>query len=841
MGNIKEIRNKAGETVDLSNSEAFARLALEMVPNPVARSVLFGTNLYKDNVDELVSSIVRDKLGGESGLVQVMRSTINLAFVVAITRWKQLYDHAPWDHDETIEAFQNSRFTKIFLSALSKEDITLDLQVFALIELWVGLKSDEYIREDFANIYSMGSKGENFGLTLQEIRDAIKKASFGNLYATNYDLEYANYLCYKLLNSFPFLRTLEVQYPQDPLDRNKHSFYLRYPLNIMGEYVTLYPNDFYEKDDFVVTEQQLIIRSAANEEEGKSKLRGRATTLNLFMLSEASAFTGKLQYTYRSFAGDKEARIEVDEHKSESFLVEKADDIHEMRKFLSFNYKNIREFAIIVSDALKDSPIKKKEIYDLCRQRNSKIIPTDIHSADSPNIYWDNVITLMLVEIGPSDFLEHILDEKTVFDTIIQNIEWRYAGYNFIATLRSKYDASFSYLQKRCENNERAFLTQVLNLRVRTVLGAMGFDKEESRGIHAFEESLTFKFENINTCIETLRQYCDKSGGVDVVKCDAARKTLSDIYKNIFIFLQIFYTGLNAYAIKKKEIDKENLKKATLAEKMRKKSQEDRKVSADELEKNAADKFEQRRKERKDLLDEFTQAAANKYADIHKQSLIEAFKAFCTMCNQYNTYDSSKEFSISEQADNLKYLITRNYICDEKKLRFFAEIDFEDGSTKEDGSKYTVFDMLENFSYKYYNDVSYGKWLNYFQDVFLFLIYNEDYHKHGLYLENNVLEDKDCDPIYPYLVTYYKENTDRDNLKKCTYRVPIPTKRDTDPKEQGYVVTLLTEQEFPASTYFCVPLRYGSSENWWINPFLIPRGFVHKMEEFLKKKNIELK
>lgn len=816
MADSKEIiRNRAGEIVDLKSSVMFAKLMLEMVPNPVARSILFGSNVNKTDIEKLSKSLANNKLGGETGLIQVMQSTINLAFVVAISRWKQLYDNAPWDHDETKKAFMGSRFTKIFLSALSKEDITLDLQIFALIELWVGLKkSDEYISEEFANIFSWGRKGENFGLTLQEIRDAIKKASFNSLYAGKYTLEYCNYLCYKLINSFPFLRTLEIEYPSDPTVSDKHTFCLKYPLNMMGDYVTLYPNDFYEYDNFLVTEQQLIFLSAPSVEEGRQKVQDVATTLILFMLSEASAFTGKLQYTYRSFDGDKEARIEVKEHETEGFLQKNANDIYEMRKFLSFNYKNIREFAIIISDALKDSPVKKKEIFDLCRQKNSKIIPTDIQSADSANIYWDNIITLILVEIGPTEFLEHILDEDTIYNQIIQNIEWRYAGYSFISSLRADYSAQFAYLDERFKSNPRAFSAQVVNLRVRTVLSAMGFDKEENRGIHPFEESLTFKFENINSCIATLKQYCENPDGiVDVAKCDVARNNLAEIFRNIFIFLQIFYSALDSYAILKRK-------------------QEEEKPNNDMDEDDLRQK---QRKNHKDLMDKFAEEAADKYTEVYKQTLTQAFDSFCELCKQYNTYDSSMGFNISDKAKNLRYLITRNYICDEKKLRVFTEIELSDGT------KSTIFEMLENFSYKYYSNENYSNWLNYFQDVFLFLIYNEDYSKPGLYKERNKLEDKDCDPIYPYLVTYYKENTDRDNLKKCTYRVPIPTQKDTDPKEQGYVVTLLTEHEFPATTYFCIPLRYGSSDRWWINPFLIPRGVIRKMDEFLHKKGIKLK
>lgn len=155
-----------------------------------------------------------------------------------------------------------------------------------------------------------------------------------------------------------------------------------------------------------------------------------------------------------------------------------------------------------------------------------------------------------------------------------------------------------------------------------------------------------------------------------------------------------------------------------------------------------------------------------------------------------------------------------------QKLRRFAEVQTQSGE------KTTIFEVLGNLQ-KYMFEPSYSEWLTYLQDIFMFLIYNEDYNERGLWDSgHDPLKDKDCDPIYPYIVTYYRENIDRDNVKKCTYRVPLPI---AGVENEGYIVTLLTDEEYLPATYYCIPLRYGSSDSWWINPFLIPKNVIRRI------------
>lgn len=820
------VKNRAGELVDITNAEIFARTVMEIIHNHELRSVLLGTHIKITDIDRLVNSALANLLGGEIGYIYIMRRIINFVFITAITRWKQsLDDKDGWTYPETYEEFENSRYSKIFQSVLSKEDITLDLQIFALIELWVGIKksNNDDIRSQFANIFSNKRKGENLGLILQAARDAIKNATYKSLDSGKYTIPYCVNLCYNLITSFPFLREVKITYPTDASSNDKHAFSISYPLPLDvsedGSPAVLYPNDFYDHKNFVITDEQLRYLKIKNQESDESEKIEAPVKLQLYLLCEVSAFANELQYIYRSFDDQYAERVYGNEDASDDFFKVDVEKIQEMRKFLSFNYRNIRELAIIISDSIKNSPAKKKEIFDLCKKRNSKAMPTNVQSPTDSEIYWDNVITLMLVEMGPSDFLEFVIDEQdaykqSIYDDIMDNIEWRYAEHDDIRKTREECDKEFQELEAKYANSstKKGFPGAAVSLRARKILQVMGIKMEENHGKSSFEEDLAFKFETIENCVNMLIKIHEDPGAVDnaAEKKKKARLTLIETFRNIFIFLQVFYTALDEYAKKKQE-------------------QEARPINFEISE-------EKRRKDlRTELNDTFTDSATGAYENIYNQTLSEAFEAFCALCRNYNAFDTAGSMNVSAEAKRLKYLITRNYICDEKKLRYFVTIDLGDGK------KSTILDMLETYNAEYVEHSEFSKWHTYFFDLFLFLIYNEDYYDHGLYLKKDVLEDKDFDPIYPYLVTYYKENTDRDNFKRCIYRVPIPTGKKDNYREQGYVVTLLTEQELIGKSYFCIPLRYGATDKWWINPLMIPMHPIRRMKDRLRQKNITLK
>lgn len=781
---LEVVKNRNGEVIDLLDHRQLAKLILETVRNDEVTSAIFGIFVGLDDevkVDDLAYSLTG------YGSVAAIKSIINMAFIVTYCRWKQVFERSKdgWERISDYETFNNTRYTRLFKNAMLNERITLDLQVFALIEAWVGTRTgkDGDDAHVFDGIFNTGRFGSRTGIILQRALDLAKKASFkggknDDKYG-KYGKYNCNLYCYYLLKLFPVFDDMKFICPKTSDYSSNDDFVIKYSNE--DEDIILYPNRLFAEQKFLVSEYQLIKMKGGD-------IDGEAAANSCFIRTGISGYEGKMQVVYTSFNCEDETSITVDDMPKDGMLNDQHDAI-EMRKFLSFDYRNIREVALVISDAVRYNTAKKniilKEWSD--RHKNSEV------KIDS-DIYWDNIIMLMLVEMGPSDFLELLLDDDELFNEIMLNISRRCIGLAALDERLSEYKEAYARLERQtARKNSRQFKTFVTELRALTVLKSIGFNNK-SDDASPFEESLSAKYDCILSCIKMLRQYVDKPDKVDIQECKESKDILIDLFKNIFIFLQIFYEGLDAYAISKQAY----MNKQT---------------------NDGESNIEERRRQCRDA---FIERSRKIYAVIKNQSVSQAYDTFCKTCEKYNKSDG-KSFSISEEAKRLRYLITRNYICNVDMLRYYATIEVSAGE------KTDIFRMLENFSDKYYSHPKFAEWLEYFKDVFLFLVYNEEYNKRGLYRTMNDLDDKNCDPVYPYIVTYYRENIDRDNLKKCSYRVPIPSSDSNGAfHDKGYVVTLLTEEDYPSTTYFCIPLKYGSTDNWWINPLLIPRDDIVK-------------
>lgn len=799
-----EVTKKDGSKVDFSVDSDLAQLFLEMIPNNAMRSLLLETRVDK------IPDPSNIELGGYS-IIYVMKRILNTAYMITLCRWKQLRDDTRWGERDDISYFENSRFTKLFQSALSGEDITLDLQIFSLMELWVDLKkTHSLVREQFSMIFDNRITGNDIGLMLQMVRDTVKNASFKEHNGIGkYTKAYCNELCYLLLRAFKIVRRASIVYPEDSRLNDERDFVITYKFDD-DEGDPIYPNALFPGQKFILSEQQLM-KLGGNAESEELKVR----RLILFMRTETSAFGGKYQNRYTSFDGEKQTVINVESHNTDNLLksAEILKDIHETKKFLSFSYKNIREFAMIINDSIKDVPNKRDELYLICKNNYKKIV-AGIDSPNAPNIYWDNIITLMMLEMGISDFLEKVL-EPAIFNNVLDNIAWRYKGRGALLDIRKEYDEEVKRIYEQRINSVTATETKIyekleLRLRVKTVLKAMNFNTEDDDSRNPFLDSLPYKYSKIVSYIKLLQ---NRNGDYNVI---SAAKDLQKIFADIFMFLQVFYTGLDSYAATLKTKNDEFTAELAAVSELPQEDLEN--ISAEKVQEQKDHLMRRKFRIRKACDDEFIRVAKEKLAEIKSQTVSQLFRGFCDLCMRYNTFSNGCACDISEEAKRLKYLITRNYICDAQKLQSFAAV------KTESGNEVTIFDVLSDLQ-TYISDPEYPKWLTYLQDIFMFLIYNEDYNRRGLWdSREGQLEDRDCDPIYPYIVTYYKENLDRDNVKKCAYRVPLPVAGN----ENG-IVTLLTDDEYPPQTYFCIPLRYGSSDRWWINPFLIPKRVVRRI------------
>lgn len=788
-------------------SKYLAEQLLNIITDPIVRSIIFDVPFNRDiDVDYL-----KVGLKGPS-VIEAMRRIINLVYLISYCRWKDLDDSKEskkWGDQDDIAFFDNARFSRLFKSAIVNEEITLDLQIFSLIELWIGIKkAPGVVSHQFYNIFDDTIDGNDIGLTLQTVRDIIKHADFKTLESNpKYRQEDINEWLYKLANSFLIIVSIELSVDENAGD---DEFKITYELN-RKEKVTLYPNRYCKPAKFIMSAREM-------EERFPTSSPSNPNILKLFIINEMSLFNEEVQGVYKSFDDTISYRINFGKQEAINHHYDE-EHIREMRKFLSFNYKKIRDFALIISDALAIHPNKKEEIFLRCQkdQTLSSIIK-DAKSSNAENIYWDNIIVLMLVETGQSEFLETILDDESLFNEIIKMSEYRIGKEESKKASQQYEKEKNALLQRGVDEKDK----KIVSLRTTTVLNAIGMYDIENERANPFAESLSYKYSKIVDYVNNLKQGY-RRGDVSINVLRDNMKSLLNIFKDIFVFLQVFYTGLDTYAQFKEEI------KPSPFEGQNKLS-EDEELQLEQYQ----------RKNRMACWSAFRESAENKLKEVGDQNVVEAYNAFLLMCHEYSSFSDDQGTRDIEKAKRLKRLLTRGYICDPQKLSYFATVSYKRGEKVE---KTTIFEMSRLFN-TYDDEISFSnddiiQCLGQFQDLFLFLIYNEDYNMKGLYNTNMELEDKDCDPVYPYLVTYYKQNIDRDKMKKCTYRVPIPSNGLTsDPNDKGKKVNLLTDDDYLADTYFCIPLRYGCSNNWWINPFLIPVRLIKDIySRYISEKN----
>ena len=296
--NVLEIKKDDGTLVDFSNDAELGEQLLNLVPDNVMRSILFNTRL--DNEPNPTN------LGlGRYGVVKTIKRILNVAYVIAFCRWKQLLDDKKeWagDDEEAIKYFDNSRFTKLFQSALLGEDISVDLQVFSLLELWVDLKkAPSSVSTPFNMIFDSLKTGDEIGLVLQATRDTIKNAVFkkGNL-SGKYTKQACNELCYRLLRAFMVFNGATATYPADNRLDDDRDFSVTYKITFFKN-VVLYPNTVFPKDKdgnrpkLIASEEQLRLLTGEKDVDEPNQLV-------LYMRTETSAFNDKFQQRYNSTA-----------------------------------------------------------------------------------------------------------------------------------------------------------------------------------------------------------------------------------------------------------------------------------------------------------------------------------------------------------------------------------------------------------------------------------------------------------------------------------------------------------------------------------------------------------
>lgn len=691
-----------------------------------------------------------------------MRNIITMSFVLVYTRWKQVYKNEDGDlSGEKLERFKSTRYSAIFESIDKDENLNLDIMVFALIEVWVGMHVDNDLADEVFNGF-FRKRQKNFGVTLQK---ALKFA-----YTDEFEMIDAveqNKLICEVLSGMAIFDKLEMSAREE----RKDFFDCRCRFSNI-EVIELCPNKWHDVKlichkgyfDFMErnTEQEIV-----------------SQRIRPYIICGYSKLENDITYSYRTFDEQYYKDITISSTRDIEELNIEQQKLDAINQLLAFNYKKLRDFSLVICDSINKLKGYKRLIFNKYKDKYRTIFPDG--SFPEEDYLWDNIITLLLVELGPTEFLQSFID-VTIFDQIMVNIKTRYMTEN-------EYDEILRHYKNSLENLEKSYIYQQKfkdipskKLMAITVVSAMhksDVDTINDIDFGIYEESLATKYDKAKLLIDKLKT--DNKLSEYSEAQDELQKTLEDMLR----FVQIFYAGIGGYA------------------------------QGGEY--------------------GFIDAGRKKKSEIRGLSLSQLFDKFVEQCERACKKTDSD--MLSDDARNLKKMITRTYICDVRKLKYFTQIKMGKEETN-------IFAVIENLS-KYVREENYNTCLEKVLGFFIYLVFNDDCKTSdavnvGLInqFESGIISEKEIDPIYPYIVSYYSENTDRDEVKRCNYRAYFPAKYTQEYDSAEIItVTLLTEREYTKNTtYYCLPLKYGSTGKWWIEPFMVPTSIFKKI---LKEENNE--
>ena len=214
---------------------------------------------------------------------------------------------------------------------------------------------------------------------------------------------------------------------------------------------------------------------------------------------------------------------------------------------LSFKY--IQHLALAVSDAITRET--RRKLYEHYSIRYNDIFELG-YKKDYNDINWDNAMTILMIEEGPSEVLEFLLDsDGFYFDKILRNLEVRVNEKDLAAKVKAKYeeaqDMELGMVKKYATDNS-AFVKNLDSINktfmAKSIIDGLASQKNDAH----FVESLPMRIKTIDKIIAASDSAMSKA------------LKINKVLEKTFRYIIPFYEGLIAYQIKKGEyrIDVEN-------------------------------------------------------------------------------------------------------------------------------------------------------------------------------------------------------------------------------------------------------------------------------------------
>ena len=458
-----------------------------------------------------------------------------------------------------------------------------------------------------------------------------------------------------------------------------------------------------------------------------------------------------------------------------------------MNNLYGDQFDKIRVLALSISDIIRKKDglqykLSTKYLDD--EEFLSKIGLHHLNDEDGQK-NWDNIITILLIEIGPSELLYELLDDsEIIFEFLMGNISNRLNDENLKIQYMSKYVSEKDKLLKRLNASKLSsrklrdyFLTDYEKLlMVKTIVNYISQDCEDVYPIV------------VESIIMLQKQYNE----IVLSSTSAEEKVLKigQLFERTFKFILVFYAGVFAYS--KKHL--------ALSEKKEEKKSKNIQLGEELTQINIQEECEK----------QFKVASKKRWKEIKKKKLTlgMAFGEFRNLAKSTHTILDKSTVQISSNGYALEKTIGRYSVCDIEKFSSIVDgtesrLDFNNILVQ------VKHGPDEKNSIRRINKSDY-----------------EDLFERGLallmYLTNNGITSNyhftrsiSFTPIFPYVMQFSMNTKKKDGYSVSSYSVKSIDNEITNIK------FLSAKQHQEHENYYCIPNASSSTDVWWIEPFFI--------------------
>lgn len=444
-----------------------------------------------------------------------------------------------------------------------------------------------------------------------------------------------------------------------------------------------------------------------------------------------------------------------------------------MNKLYGKGFDKIRILALAIADLINNNSnryigVKIKQKY-LINSELSHLI-SNIHNQDKIN--WDNPITILLIEVGPSELLSNILDDhEFIFRRIMENISKRVNDTRIKEKMINKYEkirtsTDNTLLRDKftsSKHRENHYLNYERKLMVKTIieyLNNLSKEKDEL-SYPGIVESLPNRIRHYKEIVMS-----SKSRTKKVIE-------INYLFEEVFKFLNVFYSGLIGYSNEYFSLDLDNLKPLEIQKKCE---------------------------------DAFIKDAEKEINNLRKASIGKLVGQFKEILK--TTY--GKE--VTPDGENLNGIIGRFEVC---PFDAFSElVDYQ-----KDG-QYDFTKMINNI--KHSDDHSKGTvepptnedYRDFYRrglDILMLLLKNNSSNIRESYFSDDV----SLMPVFPYTIQFNMNRKKKDGYDIKSYSMESLDNTIKDIK------ILSTREHTEHENYYCIPNAMSSTKKYWIEPFFI--------------------